>query len=503
MYDALYSRQSVERLDSISIESQLEYCKYETHGNPYKTYIDRGYSGKNTNRPAFEKMLTDIKHGEISRVIVYKLDRISRSILDFANMMNIFQKYNVEFISSTEHFDTSTPIGRAMLNICIVFAQLERETIQKRVTDSYYSRCKHGFYMGGRIPYGFTKTDTVIDGIKTSMYVPILEEAEQIRLMYSLYSNHDNSLGDIITYFNHHNIKHMRGGIWNTARLSEILRNPIYVKADADVYNFFKSQGANIVNPVSDFTGFNACYLYQGTASATRKQSDLTDKEIVLAPHEGIVSSHDWIKCRLRCLNNKRSTHTYKAKNSWLSGKVKCGKCGSSLTIAKANTKWHRYFLCSASLATKKAKCTGTGSTIYADVLEEYIMNAIYEKLSKFKTLSKHETCRTSPEINEIKIRLSQIDAEINELLSNALNAHSLLTEYISNKADALDIEKKQLQEEILSLKYRNHHNSQCIITNHAEKWKETTFEDKQAIVDTLIKVITIADGKIEITWNI
>ena len=141
MYDALYSRQSVERVDSISIESQLEYCKYETRGNPYKEYIDRGYSGKNTNRPAFEEMLEDIRQGKISRVIVYKLDRISRSILDFANMMDIFQKYNVEFVSSTERFDTSTPIGRAMLNICIVFAQLERETFHMRVTDAYYSRC--------------------------------------------------------------------------------------------------------------------------------------------------------------------------------------------------------------------------------------------------------------------------------------------------------------------------------------------------------------------------
>ena len=85
-------------------------------------------------------------------MIVYKLDRISRSISDFANMMEIFQQCNVEFISSTEKFDTSTPIGRAMLNICIVFAQLECETIQKRVNDAYHARSKHGFYVGGRIP---------------------------------------------------------------------------------------------------------------------------------------------------------------------------------------------------------------------------------------------------------------------------------------------------------------------------------------------------------------
>ena len=90
MFDAIYTRQSVDKADSISIESQLEYCKYEARGNPYKAYSDKGYSGKNTNRPAFEEMIGDIKEGKISRVIVYKLDRISRSILDFTNMMEVF-----------------------------------------------------------------------------------------------------------------------------------------------------------------------------------------------------------------------------------------------------------------------------------------------------------------------------------------------------------------------------------------------------------------------------
>ncbi len=503
MYDAIYTRQSVERPDSISIESQLEFCRYETHGGPYKEYADRGYSGKNTNRPAFEEMLEDIKQNKVSRVIVYKLDRISRSILDFANMMEIFKKYNVEFVSSTERFDTSTPIGRAMLNICIVFAQLERETIQKRVTDAYYSRCKRGFYMGGRIPYGFAKTDTVIDGIKTSMYTPVPEEAEQIRLMYSLYANPENSLGDIISYFNKHGIENLRGGMWSTARISDMLRNPVYVKADADVYEFFSSQGANIINPVSDFTGLNACYLYKGTESTTRKQCDLADKEIVLAPHEGIVSSHDWIKCRLRCLSNRQSTRTCKAKNSWLIGKVKCGKCGYALTIAKANTRWHRYFVCATSLATKKANCQGTGGTIYADVLEEYMLAAIRERLAEFQTLSKQEEQRTSPKVNETKVRLTEIDNEINDLLSKVVGANAILMEYINNKVEALDAERRRLQEEAKVLCNKTNGGFLNVITNHVAKWEETSFEDKQAVVDALIKVITIADGNIEITWNI
>ena len=112
--DAIYARQSVDKKDSISIESQIEFCKYELKGGNCKEYTDKGYSGKNTDRPKFQELVRDIKRGLIAKVVVYKLDRISRSILDFANMMELFQQYNVEFVSSTEKFDTSTPMGRAM-----------------------------------------------------------------------------------------------------------------------------------------------------------------------------------------------------------------------------------------------------------------------------------------------------------------------------------------------------------------------------------------------------
>jgi len=502
MYDAIYTRQSVEKADSISIESQMEYCKYETRGKPHKEYIDRGYSGKNTNRPAFEEMLVNITQGKVSRVIVYKLDRISRSILDFANMMETFQKYNVEFVSSTEKFDTSTPIGRAMLNICIVFAQLERETIQKRVRDAYDSRSKRGFYMGGRIPYGFSKADTIIGGVKTSMYVPVPEEAEQIKLMYALYADPANSLGDIVAYFNKHGIRQLRDGMWNTARISDMLRNPVYVQANADVYGFFISQGVNVINPVSDFMEHNACYLYTGTGSTPGKRGDLTGKEIVLAPHQGIVSSRDWLKCRLRCLSNKQSAKCNKGKNSWLVGKVKCGNCGYSLCIAKANTKWGRYFVCATRLATKARDCQGTGGTIYADILEDYIFNAIRAKLSEFAALSKQQETRMNPKVNEYKIRITQIENEIEELLSKVIGANATLMQYINEKIDVLDAERKRLKEEVLFLACVQEEGLDTI-TNHTEQWHGTSFEDRQVIVDALIKVIRIAGGNIDIAWKI
>lgn len=150
---AIYARKSVFKEESISIESQIEICKYEARGEEYLVYQDNGFSEKNTDRPDFQRMIRDIKSGKISKVIVYKLDRISRSVLDFSELMDTFKQYQVDFISATEHFDTSSPMGRAMLNICVVFAQLERETIQQRIIDAYISRRKKGLYMGGRIPW--------------------------------------------------------------------------------------------------------------------------------------------------------------------------------------------------------------------------------------------------------------------------------------------------------------------------------------------------------------
>ena len=310
--DAIYARQSVDKKDSISIESQIEFCKYELKGGNCKEYTDKGYSGKNTDRPKFQELVRDIKRGLIAKVVVYKLDRISRSILDFANMMELFQQYNVEFVSSTEKFDTSTPMGRAMLNICIVFAQLERETIQKRVTDAYYSRSQRGFKMGGKAPYGFHTEPIKMDGINTKKLVVNPEEAANIRLMFEMYAQPTTSYGDITRYFAEQGIL-FHGKELIRPTLAQMLRNPVYVQADLDVYEFFKSQGTVIVNDVADFTGMNGCYLYQGRDVKASKKNDLKDQMLVLAPHEGIVPSDTWLTCRKKLMNNMKIRSARKA----------------------------------------------------------------------------------------------------------------------------------------------------------------------------------------------
>ena len=503
--DAIYGRQSVDRVDSISIESQIEYCQYEARGGAYKTFTDKGYSGKNVDRPQFQAMMDAIRQGEIGRVIVYKLDRISRSILDFATMMAEFQQYGVEFVSCTEKFDTSTPMGRAMLNICIVFAQLERETIQMRVEDAYVSRSRRGFYMGGRIPYGYKLEPFLIDGKRTSHYVIDPEEADAVRIIFSMYSRPEVSYGDIVRYLKEHNIKNARlkSGEWDRCRLADMIKNPVYVKADLDIYRFYKDQGTIIHNSPEDFIGVFGCYLYSDK-KAGRKQTNLEGHHIVLAPHEGIISSSTWIKARKKSLNNKQVAKPVKAKNSWLVGKVKCAKCGYALTIRKTQLKTRaiRYFVCSRKMQTNTCSTSGC---INAEEFENLILTEMKKRLEQFETLSGSQTIPENPRIHELNVKIEQVSEEIEKLMDKLANADDLLMEYIKKRIHDLDGQLNLHRQELCQLsplnEYKSHNTGELV--GYIDHWNDLSFDDKRAVVDQLISVIK-ADGKsCDITWKI
>lgn len=499
-YDAIYGRQSVDRPDSISIESQIEYCQYETRGGPYKTFTDKGYSGKNTDRPQFQAMLEAIKRDEVKRVIVYKLDRISRSILDFATMMAVFQDHKVEFVSCTEKFDTSTPIGRAMLNICIVFAQLERETIQMRVTDAYLSRSRHGFYMGGPVPYGYTREPYMLDGKHTTRFVPIPEEAAAVRLAFEIYADPKASFGDIVKTFYEKGIMNRKGSYWGRMRLSDMIKNPVYVKADMDLFEFFKGQGTEIINSPDDFIGVNGCFLYSGKTATGNKRVDLSGQTLVIAPHEGIVPSSLWIAARKKCLNNNQVAKPCKAKNSWLAGKVKCGKCGYALVIKKAKTRIGRYFICSRRVNMQF--CEGVGG-LDAGALEEFIYGAMQQRLQEFEILTFTKDSKASPKLGELRAKDAQIKETIDALLSKVAQASPTLIEYISCKVDELDKRKKDIEEEIRELSVTTTAADIPQIKGYMDQWDNLSVSDKQSVADLLIGRISATEDSVEITWKL
>ena len=498
-YDAIYTRQSVDRVDSISVESQVEFCKREVVGNKHKVYTDKGYSGKNIDRPQFQELLSDIKAGKVRKVIVYRLDRISRSVLDFANIIDIFQKHRVDFVSTMEKFDTGTPIGKAMLMIVMIFAQLERETIQQRVIDAYHSRSLRGFYMGGRIPLGFKLQETSIDGIRTKMYGEVPSEADTVRLICQMYSLPHISFGDIVKYLDDNNIRKRDGRAFTRGSIRDIVINPAYVRADYAVYEFFKAQGANIVNRPEDFIGTNGAYLYSGD-EPKRKTISLSGHTLVLAPHEGLVESAIWLKCRKKCLTNTRIAKPLKAKQTWLAGKIKCGTCGYALTakVYKCKTKEdNRYYLCTHKYSSGACDF----GSLDADIVDAMVLEEMKTKLQEFSTLSQQTVKSTHLQIIKLKSRIEAIDKEIAGLLDKISSASPTVMEYINNRIAALDEEKKGLYAEIVLA--QDTETSIPEITGYMNHWDKLTIEDKMAVVDILIDHIVASPNSLEITWKI
>ena len=496
--DAIYSRQSIDKQDSISIESQIEFCKYELKGGSYKEYIDKGFSGKNTDRPKFQELIRDIEAGQIRRVIVYKLDRISRSIIDFANMMELFQKHNVEFVSSTEKFDTSTPMGRAMLNICIVFAQLERETIQKRVTDAYYSRCTKGFHMSGAAPYGYKLTPIVMNGIRTNMFEAEPEAAERVKLMFEMYAEPQNSFGDIAKHFAGENIS-KRGTQFTRATISQLLKNPAYVQADLEVYEFFKSQGATIVNEAADFTGTNGCYLFKGRDVTERKQVNLKDHILVIAPHEGLVSSEMWLTVRKRLMGNTTFRSGQKAVTTWLAGKLKCGRCGSNVVCRQS----HGIFYLYCFRRNDNGGCEGCGK-LHAKEVEYFIYDEMCQKMSEFKTLTDSTATKANPKLTAHKVELAQVESEIEKLLSTLTGANAVLMSYANTKVEELDEKRQSLTRAIANMTAGAvSPNKLNQISDYLNDWTNIDISDKRFVYDGLINKIGITSENVEIEWKI
>ena len=500
LIDAIYTRQSVDRIDSISVESQVEFCKREVIGENIKVYTDKGYSGKNTDRPAFQEMMTDIEAGKIRRVIVYRLDRISRSVLDFASVIDVFQKHSVDFVSTMEKFDTGTPIGKAMLMIVMIFAQLERETIQQRVIDAYSSRSKRGFYMGGKVPYGFQLKETVIDGIRTKMYEPIPEEAEIVQTMFRMYAEPQTSFGDIVRYLDEQQVKKRDGEPFSRSRIRDVVVNPVYVRADYRLYEFYKAQGTLIANQPEDFIGTNGAYLYSGN-EGKRKTVSLQGHTLVLAPHEGLVSSDIWIKCRSKCLKNACVAKPVKAKATWLAGKIKCAHCGYSLSAKVYHCKTkedNRYYLCNNKYNTGGCDF----GSLNADIVDEIVFEEIQKKLAEFNTLSKQKQESCDLQTIKLKTSIEKIDQEIGALLDKIPLANGTVMDYINNRIADLDAKKKELYAEIVQLSDNNGY-SLDEITDYLAHWEEISMADKLTVVDSLVESIYASQDKIKINWKI
>ena len=239
---AIYVRVSTgHQVDKCSLPFQKKeikaYLQHVLHIDKYEIYEDAGKSAKNTKRPAFERMMNDIKAGKVSHVVVYKIDRISRNLVDFSIMHEEFKRYGTTFISLNEQFDTSSAMGAAMMKIILVFAELERSVTSERVSDIMKDRATQGKWNGANVPLGYKWSK------EKQFPVPDETEAERVRMIYDMYDKGMRT-PSITRYLNDNNIPTKRNGHWTTKTVADTLRNPFYKGTLR--YNYRKSAHGEI-----------------------------------------------------------------------------------------------------------------------------------------------------------------------------------------------------------------------------------------------------------------
>ncbi len=492
--NAIYARQSVDKKDSISIDTQIELALKSDPDTPYQVYIDKGFSGKNTKRPQFQELMKDVRDRKVKKIIVYKIDRFSRSLLDFSVAWHELQQYGVDFVSVNEQFDTSTPMGKAMLFITEIFAELERETISMRLTDNYYSRIKSGRWPGGPAPFGFQNSTLIIEGKE----VPTIIKNDNALYIQELFK--DYNAGYSLRYLaGKWNKSGIGNGKWTSGTISNILKNPAYVKADADVYLYYKSLGVKINNQIDDFDGINAGTLL-GKNDPSGRRRNYTDMVFTIANWKGFIDTQIWLACQTRLQSNKQIKNTGKGKYTWLSGKIKCGECKHSVQVFphySRKKEQYNHVLC----------CTGHCNKFCDHIvkiripeLESIITEEIKKELEKsHNEVLEEETFAFSA---EDKISLAKIEESIDNLIRciEEGEATSLTITHINRKLEELEEKRKEIienmQDGIITKKRK--------IQYKPIIFEELSFDERKVVVEDYIdKIYLYQSGDIEICWKI
>lgn len=459
-------------------------------------YSDKGWSGKNIDRPQFTQLLTDLKSGVINKIIVYKLDRISRSLYDFSGLVKIFQKYSVEFVSTVETFDTSTPVGRAMLGIIMVFAELERENILMRVKDNYYARGKKGMFLGGPPIYGFDKTPAVVDGVKTSMLI-LNEKMEIVRYMYKAYSEGNTSLGDIVRELNARGVLSPNNTPWDSCKISRLLRSPTYVMADIEVYHYFKNKGCTITSPVDEFTGEKGCFVYGKRPGNERKYADVKNHFMTLGLHDGVIPPELWLVVQRKLDSNEQIKRGKTGFHSWLTGLIKCAKCGYALKVYQKN-----YFYCSGK--SNHNLCSGFEQHPAIAEVEESVKAQLVARFEEIKDVIIEENrAPVDPKVNMLKISLEEINQKIENLVKHMSQTSEVVSSLIVGELEKLAAERTEIEAEIEEYNRRNKAKIPYDeIIPLLNEFDDMPVESRHVIASQFISRINLGENEIQIEWK-
>jgi len=392
---AIYTRKSTEEgltMEFNTLDAQREaaeaFIASQRHEGwlvlPEK-YDDGGFTGGNMDRPALKRLLADVEAGKIDAIVVYKVDRLSRSLLDFTRLMEVLDRKGCSFVSVTQQFNTTHSMGRLTLNILLSFAQFEREIISERTRDKMSAARRKGKWVGGSLILGFD-----LNAERTRLVINE-SEAEQVRAIFGLYIETQSVLATAAEMnlrgwqrktWSNKNGTTAGGGLWNKPNLLGLLTNVGYIGKVA----------------------------YGG--------------EIYEGEHEAILDEKTWVAAQAVLTRNARDrgASVRNKHGALLRGLLKCGTCGCAMThsYTQKGALRYRYYVCQTAMKKGWGECETR--SVPAQEIEDFVLQRIAE-IGRDPDLSADVARRASNEYSEQTNKLRSEKAEIERNLRQQARA--------------------------------------------------------------------------------
>lgn len=391
--------------------------------------MDDGYSAGTIERPALQRLLKDAEDDRFDVVLVHRLDRFSRSVLDLYALLKTLEQHEVGFRSATEVFDTTSAVGRLFMTLVAALAQWERETIQERTRMGMEQVAREGRWKGGPVTFGYTYDPAKDDHLQVD---PVA--AETVRLIYSLYIDEEMGYNAIAVELDRLGIPTPKNtGSWHLSTVRQTLKNPIYAG-----YMPYRK------------------VLYEGR-------------------HEAVIPRERWQlaqKIRKQRTKNLRPPR----QRSLLSGLITCSECGGDMRMKKAWTNWREvkrgtqdekkhtdYYVCYNFLGDPKHKVTGKCSAAYrrCEVVEENVIGAlrqfafepqlIDEALAEAAASSDQQKARASHDLPMILKRLEDVESRLRKWY-DAFESGDLPIGGFRDRVRELEVERERLLEQATSI---------------------------------------------------
>lgn len=528
---AIYSRKSKFTGKGESIGNQVELCKEyvrvhygEAAAENTIIYEDEGFSGGNLNRPDFKKMMDAAKKHKFKAIIVYRLDRISRNISDFAGLIEELSRLDIAFVSIKEQFDTGTPMGRAMMYIASVFSQLERETIAERIRDNMHELAKTGRWLGGTTPTGYAseavKSITVDGKSKKACKLKLIpEEAEIVKTIYDLYVETDSQTlteAELIK----RGLKTKNNKYFTRFSIKAILQNPVYVIADEDTYNYFVKVGSDLFSNKDDFDGVHGIMTYNRTSQEKGKTTEfLPPSEWIVSVglHPGIIPGKVWVAVQESLERNKsKSYHKPRSNEALITGLLYC-TCGSRMypKLSRRQTadgKPIYTYVCKMKERSQRTICNSknaNGNTMDMAIIEQIKMLAedkgsFISQLEQSRKFYTGDRANYEERLAAMRQEKVEIEKKIEGLVDSLIDlGDSVAKNHVAKRIEQLNQECVEIDARIRELEGLTSQHAlsdiefdvmRQLLTVFKNGVDEMTIEQKRAAIRTLIRKV-VWDG--------